>query len=458
MTTITPALRDKIERRARRAWRANRDGSTRQFTRISDVTADELKYRLPNTPDYYGKEKIRVVRLADGTVEVDPKTKGLIDCQLQTDLDRLKKHGGKVKAYVTVRQNGDVLDGSQKIKPGGGYKDKTVKFKSRAQAIDETNPGDRVLVVELRADDIDAHSYGQFETKIFSVVDELDQEKDLGFTTGLLDCLAKGDIEKVKRHIGSVRAYVLKRRIEKSLTLNKERKPKTGERFKSREEAARSARPGDKVYVAEFDYLDIEKQHTDGLTATVMLTEELDPINDLGFVPGPLIDMVSNSDLKKLDGYIGMVRAYKYVTKDLKSPTQGPAIRYKVGEEFEEPNANTKPEVACGAGINVASQEWCKNFSTTAHRALAFEFHSSDIAAVPNDGGKLRVFRCLCVEEVDVKTFQPLVVAETPKSPQDDLDELCEPPDDRPKPDKGKKKGFFGKLFSKDEAGDDDGV
>ena len=41
-------------------------------------------------------------------------------------------------------------------------------------------------------------------------------------------------------------------------------------------------------------------------------------------------------------------------------------------------------------------------------RALAFEFHSKDIAAIPTDGGKMRVFRCRCVEEVHIDTFKPL--------------------------------------------------
>ncbi|MGD9726955.1 MAG: hypothetical protein AB7L09_00615 [Nitrospira sp.] len=457
MTTITQELRDKIERRARRAWRAHRDGATRKVSRISDVTDDELYYRLPNTPDYYGKEKVRVIRSQDGTVEVDPKTKGLIDCRVQNDLDRLKKHGDHVRGYVTVRQNGDVFSGDQKLKPGKSYKAKTVRIKSREQCLAEANPGDRVLVVELQADDIQHHAYGAFEAKVFSVTDELDQEKDLGFTLGLLDCLAKSDLVKVKKHIGSVRAYLLKKRLPKSLPLNKKHTLKVGERFQDRETAARFARPGDKVYVAEFDYTEIEKQHTDGLTASVKLVGELDPVADLGFDRGTMLDLVTNADLKALKSHKGMVRAYKYVTTELKSPTQTKtALQYVVGQEFEEPNANTDPYQACGAGINVASQEWCKNEARPGgHRALAFEFHVDDIAAIPSDGGKIRVFRCLCVEEVDPQTYQTIAPPPPPPPPP--------PPADQPeqKASHAPKKGFFERFFGTkkaDEPGDAPGV
>lgn len=448
MTTIPPELRDKIERRARRAWRRHRDGVTRRVTRISDVTDDELKYRLPYTPDYYGKEKVRVVRHKDGTIEVDPKTKGLIDCKLQNDLDRLKKHGDLVRGYITVKADAKLPNSKKVLKPGAAINTKTARvLKSREQCLSSANPGDRVFVVELHADDIERHSYGQFEAKQFTVIDELDQEQDLGFTTGLLDCRTKSDLVKVKKHIGSLRVYLLKKRIKKSLTLNKKHTLKTGERFKDRESVARVARPGDKVYVAEFDYTEIEKQHTDGLTATVKLVEELDPVDDLGFVPGKMLDLVNNSDLKKLKSHKGMVRAYKYVTKDLQSPTQSPKITYAVGEEFEEPNANTNPKETCAAGINVASQEWCKTYSKDkGYRALAFEFHTDDIAAIPTDGGKLRVFRCLCVEEVDPKTYLP--PGTSPSAPP------SAPPSKAASP--AKKKGFFEKLLgSKDQEGDD---
>ena len=45
---------------------------------------------------------------------------------------------------------------------------------------------------------------------------------------------------------------------KKTLPLNKKHTLKTGERFASYDDAVDRARPGDKVYAAEFDYEDIE--------------------------------------------------------------------------------------------------------------------------------------------------------------------------------------------------------
>ena len=434
MTTMTADLKTKIERRAKRAWRRQRDGATKSVSRISNVTDTELMYRVPYTPDYYGKEKIRVVLHNDGTIEVDPKTTGLIDCKSKSDLDRLKKHGGEVRAYMLVKAGTTYqFPATYRSNP-----DPHPALKSREQCIADVKPGDRVYAVVADVDDLTL-SYDSFTACEFEVVEELDQEKDLGFTTGLVDCRTKADLDKLKKHIGEVRAYVLKKRPKKSLVLNKKHTLKTGERYVSREGAAYAARPGDKVYTAEFDYSDIDKQHTDGVTASGTLVEELDPVKDLGFTVGTTLDMLKNSDLKKLAKHDGMVRGYKYVTEDLKSPTQtGPEqISYKVGEEFEIPDADTDPGQTCARGINIATQEWCKDYAKPPKRALAFEFHSKDIAAIPTDGGKMRVYRCLCVEEVDVKTFKPITDGKAAGN--------------KPK----KKKGFMGKLFGSGEDEDE---
>jgi hypothetical protein len=440
MTTISPELEEKIERRAKRAWRRRSGGASKPITRISDVSDTELNYRLPYTPDYYGKEKIRVVKHNDGRIEVDPKTTGLLDCKTLSDFDKLKKHGDLVRAYVVTKK--DAKEGGKVFKVG---KDLRLKFdvrtENRVQCLGRVNPGDRVFVVEFYADDIIKTGHGYVEINRLAVVDELDQEKDLGFTDGLIDCQSKADLDKLKKHIGDIRAYVLKKRPKKSLPLNKRHTLKTGERYSSREDVANRARPGDKVYVAEFGYGEIVKHHTDGLTAAGRIVEELDLVKDLGFTVGTMLDMLKNSDIKKLAKHDGMVRGYKYVTKDLKSPTQtGPEqITYKVGDEFEIPNADTNPRETCGKGINIATQEWCKGFAKPPKRALAFEFHSKDVAAIPTDGGKMRVFRCLCVEEVDIKTFKPLA----PKTPKKVTKKKVT-----------KKKGFFGRLMgSEDEEG-----
>jgi len=163
MTTLTAELKSKIERRSKRAWRRRRDGSTKSISRISDVTDDELKYRLPYSPDYYGKEKVRVVRGPDGAIEVDPKTKGLIDCLAKSDLEKVKRHGGTVRAYTTTKadaQAGRVgILAKATLAIGQDFVLKSgIELKSRQQCIDSVVPGDRVFSVEFQADGIDNHT------------------------------------------------------------------------------------------------------------------------------------------------------------------------------------------------------------------------------------------------------------------------------------------------------------
>jgi hypothetical protein len=410
MTTITPDLRSKIERRADRAWRRRRDGSPDRIARISAVTDIELQYRLPHS-----QNTVKVVRYPDGTIEVDPKTTGLIDCKVKNDLDKLKKHGDTVRAYALIKRDPtaakhQLLDKHLR-KQGKVFSVKDgIELQSRAQCLSGVNPGDRVFVVEIHADDISQHSYGKFLVNRLLITDELDPKKDLGFTTGLIDCLASTDIEKLKKHAGKVRCYVLKKREKRTLKLKTAHTLKTGERYQSLEAVKDAARPGDKAYAAVFDFSDITKHHTDGVSAKGMLTKELKQKKDLGFTVGTLLDLRTNADITKLRKHVGKIRGYKYVTKDLKSPTRtGPEqITYKVGETVEIKDANTDDRSTCEAGINIGSADWCKSYCNGDMRAIAFEFESADVAAIPSDGGKMRAFRAKCVEELDQKTFNSL--------------------------------------------------
>jgi hypothetical protein len=204
MTTITAELRTKIERRAKRAWKRRREGSKDPITRVSDVTEMSLKYRLPYSPDYYGAEKVVVILKADGTLEVDPKTTGLIDILLKDDIKLLKKHGGEVRAYMLVKSGTTWGVGST-------YQYKSDPLKSMEQCLDQVVGGDHVYAVEAEADDLTLGFYDtdDFTAREFEVKSELDPAKHLGFTTGLLDCLTKADVERLrkKKHTGRVRAY-----------------------------------------------------------------------------------------------------------------------------------------------------------------------------------------------------------------------------------------------------------
>ena len=415
MTTITPDLREKIERRSQRAWRRLKNKSTQKMSRITGVTETELKYRLTDSPGYTGSEYVRVVKYVDGTIEVDPKTTGLIDCKLTADLAKLPKHGDLVTAYAVVKREATAakhqLLAKHLRKQGKIFTVKDgIELQSRSQSLSGVNPGDRVFVIEFHADDIDQHSYGKVLVSKMLIIGELDPKKDLGFTTGLIDCLASADIEKLKKHAGKIRCYVLKRREKRTLKLKSAHTLKTGERYQSLETVKYAARPGDKAYAAEFDYSDITKHHTDGISAKAVLTKELKQKKDLGFTVGTLLDLRTNADITKLRKHVGKIRGYKYVTKDLKSPTRtGPEqITYKVGETVEIKDANTNDSSACEAGINIGSADWCKSYCNGEMRAIAFEFESADVAAIPSDGGKMRAFRAKCVEELDQKTFNSL--------------------------------------------------
>lgn len=215
MTTITPELRSKIERRARRAWKRRLEGSAHSVTRVSDVTDTSLKYRLPYTPDYYGSERIDVILKPDGSLDIDPKTTGLIDVLTNNDIKRLKKHGDSVRAYVLTKSDAKAgktgLFSKGELKVGDTLDLKSaIDLTSREAAVEKVRGGERVFVVELTADQIESYGYdNNFSASKFTVVEELDPVKDLGFTTGLYDCLTKVDVENLRKrkHTGRVRAY-----------------------------------------------------------------------------------------------------------------------------------------------------------------------------------------------------------------------------------------------------------
>lgn len=450
MTTITPDLREKIERRARRAWRRRRDGAKKtHVSRVSDVTDKELKYRLPYTPDYYGKETVRVVRHDDGSIEVDPKTKGLIVCTHKTSLKKLKKHGDKVHAFIRTDQKAEVgrtgLMGKAKLAVGQDFESKSaVQFHAREVSVGAVEPGDRVFMAEFEAEDIVTHGTDYVTVKKFTIIDELDQEKDLGFTTKLLVCNDKADLEKLKKHIGTVRLWFLRKKEKRTFNFALPFSFAQDDRLKSRQCIVNAARPGDRVWEVELDYSAITKrEYYDGYLKAkeCKLIRELDEKADLGFTRGGIIDLLKKEDYVKLRKHYGMVRAYKYTDKDGKSPVQSSGkLTYEEGKDYEVKDADTS-DTECGPGINVASAEWCQGYTkdSNGNRIFAFEFHTDDIAAIPPSDTKLRVSKCKCVDEVDTKTLKPLnpKPAPPPAPPPVAADE------DKPDP----PKGFFGKLF-----------
>jgi hypothetical protein len=102
------------------------------------------------------------------------------------------------------------------------------------------------------------------------------------------------------------------------------------------------------------------------------------------------------------------MRAFKFVTADMKSPING-SVLYKVGKFVEEQNCNTSELEDCGAGLNVATLEWCVKNNNQGDNAiyLEVEFSPEDIVSIPfqSDGKfrvkKLKVIRKLKAEEIE---------------------------------------------------------
>jgi hypothetical protein len=98
----------------------------------------------------------------------------------------------------------------------------------------------------------------------------------------------------------------------------------------------------------------------------------------------------------------GPIRAYKLVTAAGVGPWKG-YITYEVGQSYDVLDANTDPMEQCGAGINVATLDWCLREWRPGYRVLVVEFTAADIACIPTGtDGKFRLHRCTVVSEKDV--------------------------------------------------------
>lgn len=99
-----------------------------------------------------------------------------------------------------------------------------------------------------------------------------------------------------------------------------------------------------------------------------------------------------------------VIGAYKLVTQSGEGPFNG-GITYRVGESVSA-EANTDPREQCGAGINVATLDWCLRNYSTGYRVLVVEFTAADIACIPTaTDGKFRLHRCTVVAEKDISAL-----------------------------------------------------
>lgn len=101
-------------------------------------------------------------------------------------------------------------------------------------------------------------------------------------------------------------------------------------------------------------------------------------------------------------------RAYKVSDKEghgIYFPTHKPRLTCKEGAVLRVPKANRNIRHDCGAGVNVATKDWCIRFgrrsADTGHRLWLVEFRPKDIACIPYDSsGKMRLFRCKVLKRV----------------------------------------------------------
>ena len=108
----------------------------------------------------------------------------------------------------------------------------------------------------------------------------------------------------------------------------------------------------------------------------------------------------------------GPIRAYKVVNESGHGHIHG-GIRYDMGQTYDEPRASTDVTEECGAGLHVATLDWCIREWQPGFRILVVEFTATDIACIPTaTDGKFRLRRLTVVGEKDLVA---LGLVEAPK-------------------------------------------
>ena len=111
------------------------------------------------------------------------------------------------------------------------------------------------------------------------------------------------------------------------------------------------------------------------------------------------INKYLSTSLQMLRDQPGKIRAYKLVTPSGYGPFNG-GLQYEIGKVASVEDANTDETVQCGAGVNLATLDWCLREWSEGYRILIAEFTAKDIAAIPlGSDGKFRVHRCKIVGE-----------------------------------------------------------
>ena len=101
----------------------------------------------------------------------------------------------------------------------------------------------------------------------------------------------------------------------------------------------------------------------------------------------------------------GAIRAYKLVNQKSEGIYNGGLI-YEIGERIEVDKWDADEINCCGAGINLATLNWCISEWKESYRILICEFTAEDIACIPiGSNGKFRVKGCTPVAELDLAKY-----------------------------------------------------
>ena len=108
------------------------------------------------------------------------------------------------------------------------------------------------------------------------------------------------------------------------------------------------------------------------------------------------------NELRKLvsKGSKRQVQAFRLARPDGRSyyfPAMYPRLHTRKGVKLRVRSPCTDHSRLCGAGVNVATQRWCKKHTEWAYSLMVWrvQFRVSDVACIPwRSDGKFRLYRC----------------------------------------------------------------
>ena len=120
------------------------------------------------------------------------------------------------------------------------------------------------------------------------------------------------------------------------------------------------------------------------------------------------LNKYSTTSLYGMFDQSGPIRSYKLIQQNGTGPyaatSGGTPILYEIGQQYEVKDADTDEYKSCGAGINLATLDWCVREWREGYRILIVEHTATDIAAIPiGSDGKYRVFRCKVIGEKNLE-------------------------------------------------------